>query len=267
MSAAQVDLVREELRELGGRVVSAAGRPAEPFGVYAFPAHAPESELARHVEREVFGEFFNNSPELLAAEYGPYEDSTVFLCVLDHRRRLPAGVIRLVLPSPAGLKSLADVESVWGHRLNDVLARTHLTLEADRVWDIATLAVDSEYRGRATDGLVSLALYQSVAQAALRCNVGWVVTILDLVVLDLIQQITSRAFQRFAGLEPRPYLDSPASLPVYGEADAYFARLETEDPSMYEILFEGRGLEAAVRPVDWEPVLAELLPGDRAHTA
>jgi hypothetical protein len=56
-------------------------------------------------------------------------------------------------------------------------------------------------------------------------------------------------------------------LPVYGEADAYFARLETEDPSMYEILFEGRGLEAAVRPVDWEPVLAELLPGDRAHTA
>jgi hypothetical protein len=266
VAGASLDLVREEMRELGGRVISAAGRPAEPFGLYTFEATAPESELARHIEREVFNEFFDNSPELLAAEYGPYEASTLFLCVLDHRRRLPAGMIRLVLPSPAGLKSLGDVDSVWGH-LDDVLERTNLTLEADRVWDIATLAVDSEYRGRATDGLVSLALYQGVAQLALRCNVRWVVTILDLVVLRLLQQATSHAFQGFAGLEPRPYLDSPASLPVYCDGNAYFPRLETADPSMYEILFEGRGLEAAVRPLDLEPVLAHLLPGGHAHTA
>jgi len=36
--------------------------------------------------------------------------------------------------------------------------RTNLRLEADSAWDIATLAVDPEYRGRATDGLVSLGL-------------------------------------------------------------------------------------------------------------
>jgi hypothetical protein len=267
VTAASVALDREGLRELGGRVVAAAGQPSEPFGVYAFAADAPESELARHVEREVFYEFFNNTPELLAAEYGPYEASSIFLCVLDHRRRLPAGVMRLVLPSLGGVKSLADIESVWGQRLDDVLERTNLTLEADHVWDIATLAVDSEYRGRATDGLVSLALYQGLAQVALRCNVRWVVTILDLVVLDLIQQATSHPFQRFAGLEPFPYLDSPASLPVYSDVDAYFPRLETADPSMYEILFEGRGLEAAVRPLDLEPVLAQLRPGGHAHTA
>jgi hypothetical protein len=267
MDATLVGLDREELRELGGRVVGAAGRPSEPFGVYAFAADAPESELARHVEREVFYEFFKNTPELLAEEYGPYEASTLFVCVLDHRRRLPAGVIRLVLPSPVGLKSLGDVDSVWGHRLDDVLARTNLTLESDRVWDVATLAVDPEYRGRATDGLVSLALYQGVAQLALRCNVRWVVTILDLVVLRLLQQATSQAFQGFAGLEPRPYLDSPASLPVYSDLDAYFPRLETADPSMYEILFDGRGLEAAVRPLELEPVLARLRPAGHAHTA
>jgi len=267
MAGVSLDLVRAELRELGDRVVVAAGQPAEPFGVYAFAAHAPESELARHVEREVFYEFFNNTPELLEAEYGPYEASTLFLCVVDQRRRLPAGVIRLVLPSPVGLKSLADVESVWGHRLEEVLRRTNLTLEDDRVWDVATLAVDSEYRGRATDGLVSLALYQSVAQLALRCNVRWVVTILDVVVLKLIQQTTSHAFQGFAGLGPLPYLDSPASLPVYCDVDAYLPRLERADPSMYEILAQGRGLEAAVRPLDWDSVLARLLPDGRAHTA
>ena len=267
MDTASLAIDRDELRELGGRIVTAAGQPPQPFGVYAFAAHEPESELARHVEREVFYEFFRNTPELLAAEYGPYEDSTLFVCVLDHRRRLPAGVIRLVLPSAAGLKSLDDVESVWGHRVGDVLERTDMSLEADRVWDVATLAVDAEYRGRATDGLVSLGLYQAVAQLALRCNVRWVVTILDVVVLNLIQDATSHAFERFPGLGPRRYLDSPASLPVYSDLDAYFPRLETADPSMYEILYDGRGLEPAVRPLDLEPVLAHLLPGDRAHTA
>ena len=62
MTAASVALDREGLRELGGRVVAAAGQPSEPFGVYTFAADAPESELARHVEREVFYEFFNNTP-------------------------------------------------------------------------------------------------------------------------------------------------------------------------------------------------------------
>jgi hypothetical protein len=215
----------------------------------------------------VFYEYFNNTPELLEAEYGPYEASTLFVCMMDHRRRLPAGVIRLVLPSPAGLKSLGDVEPVWGHRIDDVLARMSLRLEADSAWDVATLAVDSEYRGRATDGLVSLGLYQSVAQLALRCHVKWVVTVLDLVVLNLLQGVMADPFERFAGLEPLPYLDSPASLPVYCDLDAYFARLETADPSMYEILFDGRGLEAAVRPLELEPVLAHLRPSGQAHTA
>ena len=267
MSAAPVALDREELRELGGRVIAAAGRPSEPFGVYAFAADAVESELARHVEREVFYEFFRNTPELLDAEYGPYERSTIFVCALDHRRQLPAGAIRLVLPSPAGFKSLGDVHSAWGQPVDDVLARTGLALDADRTWDVATLAVNAEYRGRATDGLVSLGMYQGVAQLALRCHVKWVVTILDLVVLNLLQGAMADPFQRFAGLEPQPYLDSPASLPVYCDLDAYFARLETADPSMYEILFDGRGLEAAVRPLDLEPVLEHLVPGGHAHTA
>jgi hypothetical protein len=262
-----LNLAREELRELGSRVVSAAGRPSEPFGAYVFTAGRSESELARHVERQVFYEFFKNTPELLDAEYGRYEESTLFVCVLDHRRRVPAGVIRLVLPSPAGLKSLADIESVWGHRLDDVLKRTNLTLDSARVWDVATLAVDSEYRGRATDGLVSLALYQTVAQLALRASVRWVVTILDVAVLKLIQEATSHAFQGFAGLGPLPYLDSPASLPVYCDLDAYFPRLERADPSMYEILAEGKGLEAAVRPPEWDSLLAMLRPGGHAHTA
>jgi hypothetical protein len=36
---------------------------------------------------------------------------------------------------------------------------------------------------------------------------------------------------------------------------------------MYEILFEGRGLEAAIRPLELEPALEHLVPGGHAHTA
>ena len=254
--ARAVDLVREDLRELGTAVHDAAGRPTEPFGVYAVRAEAAESELARAVERTVFDEFFGNSAELLASEYGTYEPSTLFFCVLDHRRKLPAGMMRLVLPSPRGLKSLGDMEHAWGVRLDQVLARTELELVTEQVWDIATIAVAADYRGKATDGLVSLALYQAVVQAARRCGARWFVTILDLTVLDLIQGLTSAPFHRFAGVEPREYLDSPASVPVYCDLAEYLPRLAAADPSMHEILGDGRGLEAAVRPPEWAPVLA-----------
>ena len=85
-----------------------------PLGVYLFRSADPASELARHVERVVFMETFGNTPELLAKEYAPYEESSIFLCVVDHRRGLPAGTMRILLPSPAGFKTLDDAAPVWG---------------------------------------------------------------------------------------------------------------------------------------------------------
>jgi hypothetical protein len=253
-----LDLTREELRDTGLAVVRAAGDPAQAFGLYAFPAAAREAELARTVERRVFAEWFGNSPELLDAEYGPYEDATLFLVVLDHRRGLPAGMIRLVLPSPAGLKSLHDLEAGWGVAVSDAFARTRIAPDPEAVLDVVTVAVDAEYRGRAADGTISLALYQAVVQTARARRLRWLVTILDLVVLDLINGLTSAPFRPYRGVEPRCYLDSPASLPVYCDLAEYLERLESADAAMYGILYDAVGLEAAVRPVDLEPALASL---------
>ena len=41
--------------------------------------------------------------------------------------------------------------------------RTGLSMRPERTWDIATLAVAAEYRGKATMGLVTLGLYQGLA--------------------------------------------------------------------------------------------------------
>jgi hypothetical protein len=253
-----LDLGREHRRDLGRAIVAAAGDPTEPFGLYAFPAAAPESELARTVERRVFDEWFGNSPELLDAEYGPYEDATLFLCVLDHRRGLPAGMIRLILPSPAGFKSLHDLEAGWDVRAPDACARTGIDPHPDEVLDVVTVAVDREYRGDAANGMISLALYQGVVQTARARGLRWLVTILDLAVLDLINGLTTAPFLRYRGVEPRSYLDSPASLPVYCDFEEYLPRLALADAAMYGILREAVGLEAAVRPVDLAPALDAL---------
>jgi hypothetical protein len=138
--------------------------------------------------------------------------------------------------------------------------RTGIDPDPDEVLDVVTVAVDRDYRGQASDGMISLALYQGVVQTARARRLRWLVTILDLVVLDLINGLTSAPFRRYRGVEPRSYLDSPASLPVYCDLSEYLERLAVADPSMYGILRDAVGLEAAVRPIELEPALAALGP-------
>lgn len=240
-----------DLRALAHETIEAAGRHDEPFGLYVLPASRPAAELVRGVERDVFLEYFDNTAEMLASEYDPYEAASVYLCVIDHRREVAAGGMRLILPSPAGLKTLDDLGRTWAQSPQDVLTRSGLDLPPRRVWDIATIAVAPDYRGAATDGLISLSLYQGVIQLALERDVRWVLAILDLVVLDLIQNGTGRPFSPFVGIEPMSYLDSPSSLPVWCDLHDYGERLSLTDPTMHEILFLGRGLEAAVSLPDW----------------
>lgn len=253
-----LDLVKEELRELATGVVEAAGNPSEPFGVYVFGAAEPESELARHVERTVFEETFGNPRELLDEEYGPYEASTVFYCVIDQRRRLPAGMMRIILPSEQGLKTFQVIEDVWGASRDDVMARSDTTWDLTRTWDVTTLAVAPEYRGKSTDGLISLGLYQTLVRSALAGDAQILVTILDMKPLDLIQTFTHIAFHGFAGVEPMSYLDSPLSIPMYVEFDEWIPRVLTDAPDTHNLLINGIGIEAAMRPPAWAPLMRAL---------
>lgn len=251
--ARPLDLRLGELRELvawavGERVdggVEAAGLAA-PFGCYLFDRTEAAAELARQVERDVFLEAFGNTPELLVEEYGPYEHGTGFLCVIDHRRRLPVAAMRVLVPG-GRLKTLDDLELVWGRPVEDVAAATGIALDPARTWDIATLAVDAEYR----QGIVSQALMRAVGQGALRNGMEWVVTVLDLRVLRLVQGRTGRPFHRFRGIGPRRYLDSPSSLPVWLQGSEYRGRLLAESPELHALMFDP-GTDPAVADADWD---------------
>lgn len=237
----------ERLRPLGRELAARAARPHAPFGLYLLAAGDPAAELARHVEAEVFDEAFGNSRELLAEEYGPYERTSAFCCVLDHRRALPVGALRLILPGPAGLKSLVDLERGWGCPPDELAARTGFAFEPARTWDIATLAVAPGYR----DGLVSQALYQGACTSARRRGVSALVTILDVRVLRLVQSRLARPFRRYEGVAAAGYLDSPASLPVWSDFEGWRRRVEVADPVLHEVVFQGGGLAAAVSAPDW----------------
>lgn len=253
-----LDLGKEALREIATPVVEAAGNPKEPFGIYVFGADEPEAELARAIERQVFLEVFGNPAELLAEEYGPYEDTTVFFVVIDHRRRLPAGQMRLILPSERGLKTFHDIGAVWGADPDRVLAATDPDVDPALVWDVATLAVEAEYRGSATDGLVSIALQQTLVQSVLVGEGRWLVSILDLKPLELIQMFAAAPFHRFAGLDPLSYLDSPLSVPVIVDFREWEPRLLADNPNSYDILWRGTGIEHAMRPPAWAALARTL---------
>ena len=238
--------VRPDLVGVAADLIAREGRGQTPFGLYVLGSHEPAAELARSVERDVFLEYFGNSPELLAHEYDRFEPSSFFLCVVDHRRQVPAGVIRIIVNSPVGLKSLQDLEHGWDVSVDDLCERTGIEMDLDQVWDVATLAVASDYRGAATTGLISAALYQGIGGIFSAHRIRWMIAILDLVVLDLVQGAVQRPFQNFDGLEPRRYLDSPSSLPVWADWDEYLPRLKMISPDDYELFVEGRGMEDVV---------------------
>lgn len=237
-----------ELRELA-RDVAAPGAAA-PMGVYLLRSEEPAAALARHVERTVFLETFGNSAELLAKEYGPYEAASIFFCVVDHLRHLPAGVMRVLVPSPAGCKTADDVEPVWGEPLEAMATRTGLRIDLARTWDIATLAVAPDYRGKATMGLVSMGLYQALALASPRCGIEWLLAILDVPVWRMIRWKLRMPMAAFEGVRAQPYLGSSASMPVWCNVPDTERRIAASDPDVHALYFEGHGLEPAVRPLD-----------------
>lgn len=233
-----------------------------PFGLYVAGPGDPMAAAARELERSVFFEAFGNTPELLEAEYGRFDDASAYLCIVDHQRGVLAGMIRLILDRHGELKSMTDIEHPpWEVPLAGALAATGLAdFDRSRALDVATLAVAPEYRGKATRSTVSFGLYQAVLTLAKRAEMDWLVTILDVVVLRQIQVVMRKPFSAYEGVEPMRYLDSPASMPVYSDLRAYGARLQAEDEATYTMFFDGVGTEAAISPPDWDAA-AQLVLG------
>ncbi len=201
-------------------------------------------DAARDCEAEVFLTWFGNTREQLADEYGPYEDSTVFLAVADEGDDVLAAV-RLIAPGGrAGLKTLADVgASPWG--IDGRRAAAAVAIDMSSTWEIATLGART---GSAAGGArLSLALYHGLMTGARMNDTTSFVAILDQRVRRLLGSV-GLLTHALPGTSPAPYLGSAASAPVYAHYAAMRDNQRRSFPDAYRLVTLGAGLDGVAVP-------------------
>ena len=161
--------------------------------------------------------------------------------------------MRVVQASPAGLKSFNDLESVWGETAEVLMRRTGLDFTLERIWDVATLAVPPEYRAKATGGLVTMGLYQTLTLAARASGIELFVAILDMPVFRMLRWKLKMIFAGYPGRGSKAVPGSLASIPAWCDVPSADRHLAAVDPDLHGILTEGSRIGAG-------PALRRSLP-------
>lgn len=219
------------------------------LGIVTLDGREPASTLGREVEKAVFEECFGNDLAILRREYEAYDDRSVFIVAIDAAAQIPAGVLRLIKPSPRGLKSLndiADPRHSWQLFAADLEARMPSpALDPAKTLDIATLAVKPEYRQDSAGQLdrISALLYYAMYQWSRQHGYDNWVGIIDTAPLKAIQGLGS-PLDFFDGVEAAPYLDSPASIPFYARLDEIDRRLA--EHGLDGFFLRGEGIDPSI---------------------
>jgi hypothetical protein len=221
----------------------------------------PVVPAAQAVERRVFMEKFHNTDEEMDVEYRQYDPQSLYLVVTDLEADggpTVAGMIRIIEDGPSGLKSVNDLSGKpWSVPQSDVL-RLNPAFGAvstgKKVWDVATLAVPEEYRGKDNvAGLqTSMALFYGLCRASAENDVDcWVAVLQDKVLEEVIQPI-GRPFDHYEDprLSSAEYLGS-ISTPVYCDVKGLQARSRREHPDLYATFFGGQGMSQFVSTDSW----------------
>jgi hypothetical protein len=219
------DLSESETKDLTEEFLSTKTvAVAERFVCYEIDGADRFANIARQIEREVFEDTFGNDPAMLTNEYRPYEESSLFFLMVDTQAREPAGVLRMIRNSPAGLKTLVDMEdptkTPTAVRTDDVRS-FHGIDDLDRCWDGATSAVRRRYRRRLAT--VHVDVLRCWYAAALREDVEHFVSILDAPVYKVARDFLGVPLVALADTPPFTYMDAPNSQAVYARVPSSLA--------------------------------------------
>ena len=200
-------------------------------------------EGARACEREVFDSAYGNTPEQLAAEYGPYDEASVFIALATDEGRV-MGACRVILPSERGLKTLVDLQrEPW--RLDGQRSARAAGIDPQTTWDIATLGVRTEL-GR-SGVMAAAALYHGLVMGGRTNGVTTMITILDQRVRKLLHMVGLMTHV-LPGAWPAEYLGSPRSTPVYAHLAAVVDGQRRLTPDAYRLITQGQGLVGVHSP-------------------
>lgn len=203
-----------------------------------------ELAAALDCEAEVFLESYGNTVSQLAEEYGPYNEATGFMALLDDSGRALA-TTRFIAPGPAGLKTLNDTRRPpWN--VDGVRSARAAGLDVARTWDIATVAVRRSSRG----SVASAALYHGVAAAANANEIDSIVMIIDARARRLLSA-SGMQTRALPGTYEAEYLGSTSSTPVWADLREMFDLQRQTNPEAYRLIYQGIGLDGISLPTDW----------------
>ena len=216
--------------------------------------HGRARAAALACEQAVFLDAFGNTRELLAEQYGPYGPQSVFLTV-SNADGVVLGHCRLISPGPAGLKTVNDLaEAPWS--LDPARVVRAAGIDPQRCWDIATLGVRREYRGRTW--MIAIALYHGIIKAARINGIEMATAMVDEQIHRALQQIDYLP-ATLPGARPAPYLGSSRTTPVFARFSSVLDDQRRRNPEAYRLMVLGVGLDGITVPEDAAFVLTPVV--------
>ncbi|HEY2044676.1 MAG TPA: hypothetical protein VGH11_18525 [Jatrophihabitans sp.] len=194
-------------------------------------------------EAEIFLHSYGVSGDDHIAEFAPYESASTFVAVLDDLDDV-LGVMRIIKPGPAGLKTINEsCGQPWN--IDGPRAARAVGLEESSTWDVATVGVP---RGAGRHRFaVTAALYHGLVLSARQNGVRSLVMTLDERVRTILTA-TGLITTAFPGARPGPFCGSKASTPVFGHCDAMLDAQRRLNPDAYRLIVQGVGLDAISVP-------------------
>ncbi len=217
-----------------------------PVLAMRFNPTGDELAAALDCEAAVFAGAYGNTREQLAQEYAPYEPASVFIGIYEPGGDA-VGAIRLIRPSPLGLKTLHDVAAPpWSLDVPRMARAAGLDL--DRTWDFTTLG---RRRGlRRLGSVVSAGLFHGLVQTCRANDIRSAVMMIDERVRGLLA-LAGMTGRTMPGAKTAPYLGSERCTPVYEHCLQAFDRQRQANPDGYRLFMQGIGLDGlAVPPLE-----------------
>lgn len=187
------------------------------FVCYQFEGTEKYTDLGRSVEGDVFNKYFNDSPKDMQEGYKPYEKESVFFVSVDRKKKMAVGVLRAIRYGENGFKTLNDLSHII---TEEEVMDFHNVENMEDCYDIGTIAVRKEYRGKLTP---ASQLYRSVHLSAHRENIKHYVTALDERAYERLTDYAGAPFRPLVNLKPIPYMGSHKTQPAFMHLDEIMA--------------------------------------------
>lgn len=264
LAALEVLYPSDEISELTKDLIGESGFLEQANGrewaVFVLDGKSKFADIAKRVEVERFSEFFGTHPLEHIGDYCEYDESSIFVLVVDCKDRSspkPAAELRAVKNGPRGIKTVNTLVSgepeanPWSVELGSQLGSNdpdsfyeRIKIHPDKTWGIETMAALKGYAGNSGEfGAATFPLYAVCLQLSDRAGVNSWVSIQDVRPLKQMQDLFDKPWETLeveAKSFEGPYPTIPAYIP---SLDAAEQKLRGANPEMAELMIDGIGLK------------------------